>query len=413
MRQPPAPVPLGIYPGGLDPAAAAATLTPKQVPATLDFSKRADLAASPAAMDTGQAITAFGGGAGNGFIQGGLLCHTPVPSQPNSATHWEAAALDSTIVRIGANIVFPAGSTGAAALIIPSASWGVGGVGVPAGVHGVFYANSWHVSYWDGAAEHIYTSGTYALPQDGVTVNRVEAFVDLQTTTLYLRLPDAAGRRIVKVTDARIAANISAFPNWELYEDNSGNNAVPAKYAAWWAEGSSGVVMGGHASRPAEAVQAIADQPAPGTLTSYAPASSTPVNVTAADVERARSTVAVPNSGKLAVIISDYYKLVTAGSSLIYSCYLQTHGNAGLGQLAQAETVQGLASTLFESKLVVMFDAIDLFGAGWFPGQLVDVVIAARSNTANSGTFTNDNSGRKLHILAIPLDSGSGDTTSN
>lgn len=304
--------------------------------------------------DSGQALTLFG----NAPLaaSGELFVHTPA-QQANSAGYMQADA-GSSVVATFAEIVYPAGSTGAVALVLPKTSWYVGGalnLSSQAGVHFVIYGDgSWHVSNWNGSAEDtFYASGKCAVMQDG-QARRVELHIDRATSTLLVYLPDGT---TVAVTDSRIAANTGTLAIAELYESN-GVGAVPAQIKSWGVQGSADVAFPRNPASATKGDIARAVQqyrPSLVAMKQYTPGTDPAIAVPTSSAEvsagNTEVTFTAPPSGKVRLTATGYLTM-TAAAKVIWS-FLDQNGvtRAGVqvaidGQQNGPRTVQWLITGL-------------------------------------------------------------------
>jgi hypothetical protein len=137
-----------------------------------------------------------------------------------------------TCTRIGAIVRAPVGSVSTFDLVLPSSPWSLNNY-TAAGVHYVVKTDgNWHVSYWDGAAENIYGSGVIDSWADN-TERRVEVSVDVATSSVAIQNPDGS---IFTFTDSRIAANISEYGVWELFNTSGAAEVNPPKILRFWAD---------------------------------------------------------------------------------------------------------------------------------------------------------------------------------
>jgi hypothetical protein len=163
------------------------------------------------ALDTGQTVSNFGNSPCT--VSSGKLVHTPYGSA--NAAGYAQVDLASRVTHIGATVNFPLSTTGAIALVVPSASWS-GGTLYDAGVHFVMTATTWSMAYWTQStgAQTVLQSGTHSLTLG--TDYDVDIYLD--GSTAYISLPSGL---IAKVTDSRINSNVSTYAIWELYETTS------------------------------------------------------------------------------------------------------------------------------------------------------------------------------------------------
>ena len=270
----------------------------------------------PAAMtETGQAMTAFGNSPL--VVSGGEISHTWNGSTSSSAGYMQTRPRPgSTCVRVGAIVRAAPGSVSSFDLVLPSTAWADGNL-TAAGVHYVVETNgAWQMAFWDGAAVHLYGSGTID-PWDDDTERRVEVYADVATSTVSVQHPDGS---VSSFTDSRIAANLSEYCVWELFALSGAAEVSPPKILRFWAdtaEGDSrGLVGQLDMARAIAPVLDAATGIAADTFILHAPTTQLTSTTTTAAAGVGTGTlfaVITPgNSGKVLVEVSAYYEFAAA-----------------------------------------------------------------------------------------------------
>lgn len=224
------------------------------------------------ALDTGQTVTNFGNSPIS--VAGGVLQHSPAAS-PQQAGYIQLDAGDR-VRRVGMTVAWQPNSTGAIAIVVPSAPWSQGVLPV-AGIHLVMFGNGiWHCSRWNNG-ETTYadytTHGRYATVWDGV-MRPIDLWIDPDTDTCTLFFPDGT---FTQFSHAAIGADTGQWAIWELYE-TAGVVDVPAIIGEIWADTYAPPLAASGLTK--ESVADILSAKAPRTL--YEGANTGAVDITAA-----------------------------------------------------------------------------------------------------------------------------------